>query len=243
MGFCVLHGIVDCLWVQGSPIGALKDCVEQTTGLSTEVEHFDWIVFLPQNDGSGSYNRYFGRLSDGSVKVRGIAARRHDTPEYIRAMQREMLTVMAGATNPRELGDLRDQIRKMFRDAAQRLPGADVNEMAISRRISRLTYAHRCIEGAAVRSCQHGGIGVAPGMKISYVVRDAAKYQVDPAWSAGSFDVRYYRGLLDKAWAEIAYAFTSGSNDRVEAAESDAKQKTDDKNRCRHDNNAGPLCR
>jgi hypothetical protein len=44
-------------------------------------------------------------------------------------------------------------------------------------------------------------------MKISYVVRDAAKYQVDPAWSAGSFDVRYYRGLLDKAWAEIAYAF------------------------------------
>jgi len=243
MGFCVLHGIVDCLWVQGSPIGALKDCVEQTTGLSTEVEHFDWIVFLPQNDGSGSYNRYFGRLSDGSVKVRGIAARRHDTPEYIRAMQREMLTVMAGATNPRELGNLRDQIRKMFRDAAQRLPGADVNEMAISRRISRLTYAHRCIEGAAVRSCQHSGIGVAPGMKISYVVRDAAKYHVDPAWSAGSFDVRYYRGLLDKAWAEIAYAFTSGSNDRVEAAESNAKQKTDDKNRRRHDNNACPLCR
>jgi hypothetical protein len=80
-------------------------------------------------------------------------------------------------------------------------------------------------------------------MKISYVVRDARKYQVDPAWSAGSFDVRYYRELLDKAWGEISYAFTSGGSDRVEAAESNAKQKTDDKDRCRHDNNACPLCR
>jgi len=243
MGFCVLHGIVDCLWVQGSPIGALKDRVEQETGLSTEVEHFDWIVFLPQNDGSGSYNRYFGRLSDGSVKVRGIAARRHDTPEYIRAMQREMLTVMAGAATVAELGTAHDQARTIYRRYAQDLPRADLVAMAISRRISRLTYAHRCIEGAAVNAYRKAGIAIAPGMKISYVVRDARKYQVDPAWGAGSFDVRYYRELLDKAWGEISYAFTSGRSDRVEAAESNAKQKTDDKDRCRHDNNACPLCR
>ena len=58
--------------------------------LVVEDEHFDWIVFLPLNYGFGAYNRYYGRQSDGSVKLRGIAARRHDTPEYIRAMQQEM---------------------------------------------------------------------------------------------------------------------------------------------------------
>jgi hypothetical protein len=32
--------------------------------LPAEIEHFDWIVFLPQNDGSGAYNQYHGRLSN-----------------------------------------------------------------------------------------------------------------------------------------------------------------------------------
>jgi len=208
MGFTVLHGIVDCLWVQGSPVRALKDCVEQQTGLLTEIEHFDWIVFLPQNDGSGSYSHYYGRLSDGSVKVRGIAARRHDTPEYIRSMQRDMLSVMSGAATIADLGTVKGQVNAIYRRTVENLPHARLNDLAINRRISRLTYAHRCIEGAAVNAYREQGVAIAPGMKISYVVRNTRKYQVDPIWNAGSFDVSWYRGLLEKAWKEISYAFT-----------------------------------
>ena len=211
MGFNVLHGIVDCLWVKGSPVGALKDCVEQATRLLTEVEHFDWIVFLPQNDGSGSYSHYYGRLADGSVKVRGIAARRHDTPEYIRSMQRDMLAVMSGAAAIADLLAVKDRVSAIYRHAVQELPHAAVSALAVNRRISRLTYAHRCIEGAAVNAYRTNGVSIVPGMKISYVVRDARKYQVDPAWDAGSFDCSYYRGLLEKAWKEISYAFTPGN--------------------------------
>ena len=211
MGFTVLHGIVDCLWVQGSPVLALQERVNRETGLLTELEHFDWIVFLPLNDGSGAYGRYFGRLSDGSVKVRGIAARRHDTPEYIRKMQGGMLAVMGRATTIADLGGVWDEVHGMYRDALRQLPSAPVQEMAVSRRISRLTYAHRCIEGAAVNAYRKSGVPVAPGMKIRYVVRDARTYQVDPDWCAESFDLPYYRELLERAWAEIAYAFKGGS--------------------------------
>jgi DNA polymerase I len=154
MGFSVLHGIVDCLWVKGSPAGALKTRIEQETGLLTEIEHFDWIVFLPQNNGSGSYSHYYGRLADGSVKVRGIAARRHDAPEYIRTMQRDMLAVMSGAATIHELPAAEDRVSEIYRHAVQELPRAPLADMAISRRISRLTYAHRCIEGAAVEGAQ-----------------------------------------------------------------------------------------
>jgi DNA polymerase I len=207
MGFRVLHGIVDCLWVQGSPAGPLQERVNRETGLLTELEHFDWIVFLQLNDGLGAYNRYYGRLPDGSVKVRGIAARRHDTPAYIRTMQGDMLAVMGRAATIAELSGLWDQVHGIYRHAAEQLPAAPVQEMAISRRISRLTYAHRCIEGAAVNAYRKGGVPVAPGMKIRYVVRDARTYQVDPAWDAECFDIAYYRELLDRAWSEIAYAF------------------------------------
>jgi DNA polymerase, archaea type len=213
MGFCVLHGIVDCLWVQGTAVDVLCAEVNRKTGLSAESEHFDWIVFLPLNDGFGAYNRYYGRLSDGSVKVRGIAARRHDTPEYIRTMQQEMLAIMATVNTPADLVQVRETVYQVYCKAARNLPHANPPALAISRRISRTMYAHRCIEGAAVQAYRDAGIEIAPGMKISYVVRDARTYRVDPEWAAERFDLSYYRRLLEKAWKEISYAFVWDGHD------------------------------
>jgi len=159
------------------------------------------------NDGSGAYNRYFGRLSDGSVKVRGIAARRHDTPEFVRSMQSQMLEVMAGAASIAELEDKKEEIRNIFCRTVTCLPSADPKAMVINRRISRLSYAHRCIEGAAVLAYRKQGIGIAPGMKIRYVVTDARRYEVETEWNAANFDLPYYRNMLEKAWDEIAFAF------------------------------------
>jgi DNA polymerase I len=210
MGFTVLHGIVDCLWVQGSPVDLLTSRVCTLTGLSVETEHFDWIVFLPLNDGFGAYNRYYGRLDNGSVKVRGIAARRHDTPEYIRRTQQEMLEIMRGAQTVRQLDGIRDRVFDLCRTAVRDLGRADPKTLSISRRISRTTYAHRCLEGAAVTAYRDAGVEIAPGMKISYVVRDAERYLADPVWAAEVVDLPYYRRLLDKAWKEIAYAFDRG---------------------------------
>ena len=141
------------------------------------------------------------------VKVRGIAARRHDTPEFIRSMQAGMLALMAGACNRAEIVLLQEQVRELYRAAIHRLPDADPKELVINRRISRLTYSHRCLEGAAVQAYRKAGIPVEPGMKIGYVVRDARTYAVDTEWDAERFDVLYYRSLLEKAWEEIAYAF------------------------------------
>jgi DNA polymerase I len=47
MGFEVLHGIVDCLWVIGEPISVSKVAVEKETGMLTEVDSYDWITFCP----------------------------------------------------------------------------------------------------------------------------------------------------------------------------------------------------
>jgi len=206
-GFSVLHGIVDCLWVQGAGIDGLCAEVNRQTGLSVKNEHFDWIVFLPLSDGSGAYNRYYGRMSDGSVKVRGIAARRHDTPAYISTMQRDMLAIMATARTPADLAQVRDPVYQVYGNAVRNLSHATLPSLAISRRVSRTTYANRCIESAAIQAYRDAGLGVVPGMKISYVVRDARSYRVDPEWTAERFDPAYYRMLLERAWQEISFAF------------------------------------
>jgi hypothetical protein len=90
MGFEVLHGIVDCPWVIGEPISVFKEAVERETGILTEVDTYDWITFLPMTDGTGAYNRYFGRLNTGKMKIRGVMARKGDTPEYVNKMQQEV---------------------------------------------------------------------------------------------------------------------------------------------------------
>jgi hypothetical protein len=48
------------------------------------------------------------------------------------------------------------------------------------------------------------GLPLAPGMEIAYVIKDAKKWEVDPARIASEFDAGHYKGLLKKAWAEAA---------------------------------------
>ena len=67
-----------------------KEVVEKETGILTEVDTYDWITFLPMSDGTGAYNRYFGRLNTGKMKIRGVMARKGDTPEYVNKMQQEV---------------------------------------------------------------------------------------------------------------------------------------------------------
>ncbi len=206
MGFSVLHGIVDCLWVQGSPAGGLKARVEEETGLHTTLDTYDWLVFLPMSDGFGAYNRYYGRLSGGEMKVRGIAARRGDTPTYIREMQQDILAILQEAADRTELRGLSDRLRERYREAVAGLSGAAPEAMAVHRQISRLSYRHACPEASAVAACAAAGIRLAPGMEIGYVVTDARTWSVELDWNAARFDTGYYRRLLDKAWDEVVFA-------------------------------------
>ncbi|HDP96092.1 MAG TPA: type B DNA-directed DNA polymerase [Euryarchaeota archaeon] len=207
MGFEVLHGITDCLWLKGQgEISELKEAVEGDIGIGTELEEYDWIVFLPMADGGGAYNRYYGRLSGGEVKYRGIVAKRRDSPPYVARMQLEMLAEMGKARRSEELPSMEEELRGVHERYAERLVSADVRELVATRKISRLDYSRSCPEAAAVEAYRRIGVSLAPGMIIGYVVRDARRWIVDPEWSASEFDRRYYRELLDKAWVEIEFA-------------------------------------
>ena len=81
--------------------------------------------------------------------------------------------------------------------------------LAIHHRVSsRLNYSWRCVEASAVQAHMKQGLPLAPGMEISYVVRDARRWEVDPERTAPKFDAMYYRGLLEKAWSEEAFFCT-----------------------------------
>ncbi|HMA04322.1 MAG TPA: type B DNA-directed DNA polymerase [Methanomicrobiales archaeon] len=205
MDLSVLHGMVDCVWVQGEGIGEFKERVEGTVGIPTELDTYSWVTFLPLADGNGAYNRYYGRMTGGEMKVRGVAARRGDTPTYIRRMQEEMIGAMGDAADLEGLRRLDPAIRRIHLRYAEGLPGADPKEMVIRRRVSRLSYGRRSPEAAAVAALRALGAPLAPGMEIGYVVTDASRWLVDVEGEGEGFDTGYYAHLLEKAWDEVAF--------------------------------------
>jgi DNA polymerase, archaea type len=158
-------------------------------------------------DGSGAYNRYFGRLDTGKMKIRGVMARKGDTPEYLRRMQQELFDVLAKARSLNELRMIEPMAKEVREKYISELEDADAKELAIHRRVGRLNYSRRCAEGSAVKAYQKRGLPLAPGMEIGYVVTDAAKWEVDTERDASEFDSGYYGKLLEKAWQEVALIF------------------------------------
>jgi hypothetical protein len=100
-------------------------------------------------------NHHFGRLNTGRMKIRGVMARKGDIPEYVNVMQQEV-----------------------FRRYMDELDGADVRELAIHRRVSRMKYSRRCAEVSTVQAHLKRRLPLAPEMEISYVIRDARKWEV-----------------------------------------------------------------
>jgi DNA polymerase I len=149
------------------------------------------------------------------MKIRGVMARKGDTPEYVNKMQQEVFEMLSEANSLEDLRRIEFKAREVYRRYMDDLDDADVKELAIHRRISRLNYSRRCAEASAVQAHMKQGIPLAPGMEIGYVIRDARKWEVDPERTASEFDALYYRGLLEKAWGEAAFVFTQMARNKA----------------------------
>ncbi len=182
---------MDCLWVRGEPISSYKGAVERETGILTEVDSYDWIAFLPMADGAGAYNRYFGRLDTGKMKIRGVMARKGDTPEYIKRMQQELFNCLAKARSREELAREEPKAQGIYWRYRDGLVDVDAKELAIHRRVGKLNSSHRCAEASAVKAHLERRISLALGMEIGYVVKEAGMWTIDLEKDASGFDAEY----------------------------------------------------
>ncbi|MCE8425474.1 MAG: hypothetical protein J5U17_06810 [Candidatus Methanoperedens sp.] len=180
MGFDILHGIVDSLWVKGKDPQELCKRASERIGITLEHKGiFKWIVFLPnRSNGTGALNRYYGVMNNGKFKIRGIEMRRSDTPPLITGLQEDMIACLAHAENadgfyravPGMLGVLRKYSKKVLAGECR------IDDMIFTTRISRGMGDYRQSNNntAAMKQFQKEGIMIKPGQSIRYVITDHA---------------------------------------------------------------------
>ena len=189
LGFRVLHGIVDSIWVRRKKCAAtkqdyldLRDEIEKETGFQISFEGiYKWIAFLPSkvNYSLPVVNRYFGVFfKDNTLKVRGIEARRRDTPPLFAKFQNEILEIMAEGNSIREVQMLMPAVFRHFEKYKQLLRGRKVaiEELAFAKRRSKdfneYQLKRNTIENDAMSHLSREGKSIIGGQILRYIITD-----------------------------------------------------------------------
>ncbi|AGK61389.1 DNA polymerase elongation subunit (family B) [Archaeoglobus sulfaticallidus PM70-1] len=202
-GVEVIHAMVDSIFVR-NPNGKLKEKIERETGMLLDEDRYFWIVFLPKKDGFGNAARYYGLLESGELKLRGVMARKRDTPEYIRRSQLEMFSLLRKARTIEELCTLEEKLNRIYRKYRTEMRHANPEEFLIRRRISRTSYTRSSLEASAVKELKRLGVELFPGMEIEYAVVDFSRKAVSV--NPDSIDINYYTRMLEKAYEEVHFS-------------------------------------
>ncbi len=199
MGYKLIHGIVDSLWLKGEreKLDVLIEDVENETSILLEKEGvYRWIVFLPsKSDGLGVANRYYGVL-EGETEMRGIHARRKDTPKFFKKVQRKVLESMKDARNLDELEEKVEEAMDLIKKDFIQLKREEVDfkELYFSKTVSKKAeeYSNLIETKAALLQYQDEDIPVHPGEYVRYIVTDQkSKHYREKVKIEGS-DVEHY---------------------------------------------------
>ncbi|MGP8125673.1 MAG: DNA polymerase domain-containing protein [Nitrososphaerales archaeon] len=213
-GFDVIHGIVDSLWMKKEGAGRedyleLGSEIESETGFSMSFEGiYKWVAFLPSkvDPEIPVLNRYFGAYQNGELKVRGIEARRHDTPPAFAECQMEILRGMAKAGSVTEVRAKLPECVEVFLRHAEALERHETraSDLAFTTNLSKgpEEYTSMTVQHAAMKQLVGEGVELHAGEGIRYVItdyggRDSKRATpLDVLEEGNSYDSKRYIELL-----------------------------------------------
>jgi len=183
-GYRLMHAIIDCVWL--TKPGSTEQDYEQLcreisarVGVDISLEGiYDWIVFpaSKQDPQLSTANRYAGRYRHGELKIRGIEARRHDTPKLIKAMQAAMLEQMSTGRSVDDVAALVPALLETVHGYVSlvRSGRAQPMDLVLRRRITKEAneYTNNSISAVVTRMVEETGVHLAAGEAIEFIILD-----------------------------------------------------------------------
>lgn len=183
MGFEVLQLFVDALWLKKNGAVSKNDFqdvlaeISAQTGLGVSLDGvYRWVAFLPSRTDKRIpiANRYFGVFQDGTLKVRGIEARRRDTPPWVAETQTRMLACLSCAGSVNDLPAAVKNAFDVFQTALTALRAGKVplEKLVVTSRISHELENYRSPTPgarAAMQMYAQTGKKTRPGQKMRFI--------------------------------------------------------------------------
>ncbi len=225
MGFEVLHMYVDALWLKKKGCSNKADFQEVLneislqTGLGVSLDGvYRWVAFLPSrmDERVPVANRYFGVFQDGSLKIRGIEARRRDTPPWVAKTQTKMLSVLSKAGNVNELPGRIQGAFKVFERALSdlRCGRVPLEDLVVTSRISHELEDYRSPTPgarAAMQLLETSGKRVRPGQKMRFLYMrsspDVCPWETAEKIEVKDIDSVKYIELMARAASSVLHPF------------------------------------
>jgi DNA polymerase-2 len=211
----IVHGIVDSLWLKkrnASEEDYIELCsqIKNETGLPISFEGiYKWIAFLPSKMYAGLpvINRYFGVFRKGEIKMRGIEARKHDTPEFIRKCQMELLKVLSKYSNSMEVKQNLDEAIAVLAKHVRLLEDRQVpiEDLTIHKQLSKKAsdYKKDILQAIVSKQLTNHGRELDAGQSISFIITDfynenpeKRALHIDLLGKDSEYDVRKYSEML-----------------------------------------------
>ncbi len=184
MGMRLVHAMTDCAFIQKpgmtrAEANRFSRAVSRELGVPMELEGvYTWLVLLPSKTHSttsdvGVPNRYYGRMDDGKLKLRGIEVRRHSTPPWIHDVQQRMLDVLQEAETPDAFWEQLPKALALAKEAAQELLARRVapDQLAVTTqtRMEVEAYSANTASKHALKRLRDHGVERKPGQYIQYI--------------------------------------------------------------------------
>ena len=154
-------------------------------------------------------NRFFAVAENGELKIRGLECRRHDTPPLVARMQRLALAILAEAHDFESYCRKLEEAREILESCLARVEAGQVSveEIAISRRLTRAPHDYRQASATAAQQLDRSGVKLRPGEVIEYIITDADSSFADDRvraltlWESWrGYDVQQYQRALRDAF-------------------------------------------
>jgi DNA polymerase-2 len=225
-GFRLLHAIIDCVWLkkEGAAEREYEELareISRRVGIDISLEGmYNWILFpaSKMDPDVTTANRYVGWYRHDEVKIRGIEARRRDTPKFIKTMQTAMLNRMSGARNVEEVRALAPELLEIVRSAVAVLRSGKANPMdlVLRRHITKEAdeYSNNSISAVVAKLVQDMGVSLAAGESIEFIILDqSGKRRPEKAKPIAlyafedGYDIEQYTELTLKAAETLLFPF------------------------------------
>ncbi len=206
-GFEIIHGIVDSLWLKGDGnIKRTMERIESFSKLKISLEgYYKWIVFLPSREGDGAINRYFGLMSNGEFKVRGIELRRSDFPRICKMMQEEILELYSKVNSISEFRLIYKEASEIYEKYKENIISGHIADDDLMMSFVMTRFPEYYSVNNIRKSASQKSSSKMPGDKVDFFVIDGKRKIVNVDNLEEKYDKSFYLKKLELAWESISY--------------------------------------